>query len=162
DVAPARTGGPADGRLRREQPDDDRSAPGSARRGDPRPGAALHRRLRRPRRERPARAAADGRRQADGGTGSAGNAATALPARPDVRRRAAPDRARYAAARSGVVQPSPSCPEPVNPTRKEEGAVITRREFLIRGAGGLAAAGVFGAFGEEAFAAATRFGATKA
>jgi ABC-type nitrate/sulfonate/bicarbonate transport system substrate-binding protein len=40
--------------------------------------------------------------------------------------------------------------------------VITRREFLVRGAGGLAAAGVFGTFGEQAFAAAARLGATKA
>ena len=40
--------------------------------------------------------------------------------------------------------------------------MITRREFLVRGAGGLAAAGVFGALGEEAFAAAARLGATKA
>ena len=40
--------------------------------------------------------------------------------------------------------------------------MITRREFLVRGAGGLAAAGVFGTFSEQAFAAAARLGATKA
>lgn len=37
--------------------------------------------------------------------------------------------------------------------------MITRREFLIRGAGGLAAAGTFGALGEPALAAARRLGA---
>ena len=40
--------------------------------------------------------------------------------------------------------------------------MITRRQFLARGAGGIAAAGVFGALSEEAFAAAARLGATKA